>query len=153
MRKLLEQPERLEVMGDGSQSKSYVLVSDVVAAVLRASDLESPAPFLAYNVATGDYVTVREIAALAVEVLGLEEVAIRYGEKPRGWRGDVPIVRLDTSRIRATGWRPSCGSREALRVSMEAMLADLRAARLPEGRAADPSFTDLEGRPSSAAGG
>jgi UDP-glucose 4-epimerase len=39
----------------------------------------------------------------------------------------VPVVRLDTARIRATGWAPSAGSREALRASMEAMLEDLRA--------------------------
>ena len=133
LRRLLERPDRLEVMGDGSQSKSYVLVSDVVAAVLRVTDLGSPAPFAAFNVATGDYITVREIAALAVEVLGLEEVEIRYGEQPRGWQGDVPIVRLDTSRIRATGWRASCGSRDALRASMKEMLADLSAPPTPGG--------------------
>jgi UDP-glucose 4-epimerase len=147
VRKLLERPDRLEVMGDGSQSKSYVLVSDVVTAVLGASDRESSAPFIAYNVATGDYITVREIAVLAVEALGLQDVEILYGEEPRGWKGDVPIVRLDTSRIRATGWSPSCGSRQALRASMEAMLADLRAARRPSGHGpAEPSGTDTQRR-------
>jgi UDP-glucose 4-epimerase len=129
LRKLLSDPTRLEVMGDGSQSKSYVLVTDVVAAVLGVCDGGLEEPFRAFNVATGDYITVREIAALAVEVAGLDPggVDIEYGDQPRGWKGDVPVVRLDTARIRGTGWKPSGGSREALRLSMEAMLADLRA--------------------------
>jgi UDP-glucose 4-epimerase len=101
----------------------------VVAAVLGACDHGLEEPFHAFNVATGDYITVREIAELAVEVAGLEHehVEISYGDQPRGWKGDVPVVRLDTARIRATGWSPSAGSREALRASMEAMLEDLRA--------------------------
>jgi UDP-glucose 4-epimerase len=86
-------------------------------------------PYTAYNVATGDYVTVREIVALALEALGLDpaEVEVAYGPEPRGWKGDVPVVRLATDRIRALGWRPSGGSADALRESIAAMLADLDA--------------------------
>ena len=62
-------------------------------------------PFRAYNVATGDYITVTEIAGLALEVLGLDPAAVRfeYSGGDRGWKGDVPIVRLNTDRIRALG--------------------------------------------------
>lgn len=128
IRSLRADPSRLEVMGDGTQSKSYILAADVVAAVLTAVDAAG-APFRVYNVATGDYITVREIAALAIEALGLDPAAVEvaYGPSPRGWKGDVPIVRLSTERIRALGWKPSGGSEEALRTSMAAMLADLEA--------------------------
>ena len=126
VRRLVDDPSRLVVLGDGSQSKSYILVTDVVRAVLTAMDAGDPAPFDAYNVATGDYITVREIAELAGEVVGAEpEVA--YGTSDRGWKGDVPVVRLSTRRIRALGWEPGMGSREALRTSMQLMLDDLRA--------------------------
>jgi UDP-glucose 4-epimerase len=130
VRRLREDPSRLEVMGDGSQSKSYILVSDVVAAVLRAVAEPPAEPFAAYNVATGDYVTVREIVGLALDVLGLEpeRVEVEYGPSSRGWKGDVPIVRLNTDRIRALGWKPSAGSADALRRSMQAMIADLEGA-------------------------
>jgi UDP-glucose 4-epimerase len=129
VRRLRADPSRLEVMGDGSQSKSYILAGDVVAAVLAAVDHDDGSPFSAYNVATGDYITVREIAELAIEGLGIAPgtTEIAYGPEPRGWKGDVPVVRLSTDRIRSLGWRPSAGSREALRSSMEAMLADLEA--------------------------
>jgi UDP-glucose 4-epimerase len=128
VRRLRADPTRLEVMGDGSQSKSYILAADVVSAVLAAVDA-ADRPYTAYNVATGDYVTVREIVALALEALGLDpaEVEVAYGPEPRGWKGDVPVVRLATDRIRALGWRPSGGSADALRESIAAMLADLDA--------------------------
>jgi UDP-glucose 4-epimerase len=129
VRRLRDDPSRLTVMGDGSQSKSYILVTDVVAAVLRAVDEPPASPFQVYNVATGDYITVREIVGLALEVLGLDPAgtAVEYGPSNRGWKGDVPIVRLNTDRIRALGWSQTAGSAEALRRSMTEMLADLEA--------------------------
>jgi UDP-glucose 4-epimerase len=131
VRRLRSDPSRLTVLGDGSQSKSYVLVTDVVAAVLTVLDANLQEPVAAFNVATGDYITVHEIVALALDVLGLDhsDTSVEYGSEPRGWRGDVPVVRLSTDRIRALGWRPSAGSAGALRLSMEAMLDDLEAGR------------------------
>ncbi|MEO5338137.1 MAG: NAD-dependent epimerase/dehydratase family protein [Magnetospirillum sp. WYHS-4] len=130
-RRLLKEPGHLDILGDGSQSKSYIHVDDVVSAVLLAKD-KAPRPFAAYNVATGDYVTVAEIARLAVECLGLDPAAVefRYAGGKRGWKGDVPVVRLSTDRIQALGWRCQRPTREALRDSILAMLPDLRAGRL-----------------------
>jgi UDP-glucose 4-epimerase len=132
VRRLRDDPTRLEVMGDGSQSKSYILAPDVVRAVLQtAREADGGLPFAVSNVATGDYITVREIADLALEVVGLDPatVEIVYGDQPRGWAGDVPVIRLSTERIQSTGWKCSAGSREALRTSMLAMIADLDAGR------------------------
>lgn len=131
IRRLRHDPTHLEVLGDGSQSKSYVLAQDVVAAVLTVLDAGLEEPFMSVNVATGDYVTVREIVDIALEVVGLDGAGaqIQYGDGPRGWRGDVPVVRLNTDRIRGLGWRPSTGSAGALRASMRAMLDDLAVGR------------------------
>jgi UDP-glucose 4-epimerase len=129
VRRLRKEPTRLRVLGDGSQSKSYIAVDDVVRAVLLAS-ARVTAPYAAFNVATGDYITVKEIAGLAVECVGLDPstVDVEFTGGDRGWRGDVPIVRLDTQKIRSLGWSQMRSSREALRWSMLAMLADPRQA-------------------------
>jgi UDP-glucose 4-epimerase len=131
VRRLLSDPKRLPILGDGSQSKSYVHVRDVVDAVLTAL-AKTEQRFRSYNVATGDYITVTEIAELAVECVGLDpgSVEYEYSGGDRGWKGDVPVVRLDTSRIRALGWQNAMDSREALRESMLAMLPEARAGRL-----------------------
>jgi UDP-glucose 4-epimerase len=131
VRRLLADPSRLDILGDGRQSKSYIHVDDVVDAVLAAHRNTNGA-YDVYNVATGDYITVREIAELAVEVVGRARgsVPFRFSGGDRGWKGDVPVVRLSTSRIRATGWQCRRSSREALSDAMQSMLADFRAGRM-----------------------
>jgi len=129
-RRLLKDPTELTVLGNGTQSKSYVYVEDVVSAVLGAHQ-KIAGPFEAFNVATGDYITVKEIAELATECLGLRGVAIKYGTSDRGWKGDVPVVRIATQKIkRLTGWQPSYNSREALKTAILSMIPDLRAGKL-----------------------
>ena len=131
IRRLLDDPHHLRILGDGTQSKSYVHVDDVVDAVLLAAGTVAE-PFRAFNVATGDYITVTEIADLATEVAGLAPGATQYeyAGGSRGWKGDVPVIRLDTSRIRALGWRNRLDSREALLASMRAMLPLARSGAL-----------------------
>jgi UDP-glucose 4-epimerase len=130
VRRLLIDPTRLAIMGDGTQSKSYIHVSDIVAAVLHAARY-SPGDFDIYNVATGDHITVTEIAELAVECLGLPvPPRFEYSGGDRGWKGDVPVVRLDTDRIRRLGWTCRRGSRDALRVSLLALIEDARTGRI-----------------------
>jgi UDP-glucose 4-epimerase len=131
VRRLLDEPTRLRILGDGSQSKSYIHVFDVMNAVLLAHQ-SCPKPFEAYNVATGDYITVTEIAKLAVEVAGLEpgSVVFEYTGGDRGWKGDVPVVRLNTDRIQSLGWACQRSSRQALCVSMRALLEDAREGKL-----------------------
>ena len=131
LRQLLKNPHKLRILGDGTQSKSYIHVSDVVNAVLLAAD-KSQGNFAAYNIATGDYITVTEIAELAVECAGLGpgSVEFEYTGGNRGWKGDVPIVRLNTDKIRGLGWSCKSGSQEALRLSMLAMLPDIKAGKL-----------------------
>jgi UDP-glucose 4-epimerase len=131
VRRLLADPTELTILGDGSQSKSYVHVSDVIDAVLLAATA-APRPFAVFNVATGDYITVSEIAELAVNAVGLEPgtTTFTYTGGNRGWRGDVPVVRLNTDRIRTLGWANARSTKQALADSLAAMLDDARAGRL-----------------------
>lgn len=131
IRRLRRKPEALDILGDGRQSKSYVHVDDVVSAVLMMRATREH-QYEAFNVATGDYITVTEIALLALQVLGLTEdtTELRYSGGDRGWKGDVPIVRLSTDRIRARGWTCAHTSEEALLRSMRAMVPDDELGRL-----------------------
>lgn len=130
VRKLTADPSRLGILGDGTQSKSYIHVTDVIAAVFGVASGTDDV-FRVYNVATGDYITVTEIAALAIEVVGLDptSVSLEYAGGDRGWKGDVPIVRLNTDRIRSTGWSCRYPTAEALRRSLLAMVDEVRAGR------------------------
>lgn len=126
LRNLTAKPKRLRILGDGLQSKPYIHVTDVVDAVLCAAQ-RSAVPFSVFNVATDDAVTVTRIAEMAAEVLALPEPPVfDYTGGPRGWRGDVPVVRLDSSRIRSLGWTPKRTGHEAVRLSLQELAADAR---------------------------
>jgi len=122
--RLREDPTRLVILGDGKQSKSYVHVSDVVeAALLANARVESG--FHVWNVATDDAVTVTEIAEMAAQTLRIDPLPrFEYTGGDRGWKGDVPVVRLDASRMKELGWRPRFNSREAVRWSLREMAAE-----------------------------
>jgi len=123
VRALRRDSTRLRILGDGSQSKSYIHVQDVIDAVLLARQRQERACEV-YNVATGDYITVREIADLAVAALGLDPATVTYeftgGD--RGWKGDVPVVRLNCDRIKRLGWAGARPTRRAMELALAAMI-------------------------------
>lgn len=135
LRKLRADPSCLDILGDGQQSKSYIHVEDTIDAVLHAH-AHVDSSYQVFNVATGDYITVAEIADLALECLGLNkgDVRYQYSGGDRGWKGDVPVVRLNTDRIQGLGWQCQRTSAEAIRVSLAAMRKQLdEGARLASG--------------------
>ncbi len=123
VRRLLEDPTQLRIMGDGTQSKSYIHVEDVVSAMLTLTD-QGWTGFEVFNAGTGDYLTVTEIANLVVERLGLENVRYEYSGGRRGWKGDVPVVRFRSHKLAAEGWRCRHTSAEALLHSIDANIAE-----------------------------
>ena len=127
IRRLKADPTRLRILGDGTQKKSYIHVEDVLAAIRRADEF-SRDKYAMFNVATSDYITVAEIADLAVKVSGLApgETKYEFTGGDRGWKGDVPVVRFNCSKIKAIGWRAHRSSAEAVRDAMKAMLEELR---------------------------
>jgi len=123
IRKLRENPRELAILGDGSQSKSYLHVDDVLNALgtVLASNLPG---FTVFNVATGDAITVTEIADLVCAKMNLQNVQYRYGGGKRGWKGDVPVIRLNSDAVRKLGWSHRYNSAEAISASLDAMLAE-----------------------------
>lgn len=127
VRRLRDDPSRLRILGNGTQSKSYIHVDDVLEAIALAGQ-DDATRFDLFNVATDDYITVKDIADLAVKESGLnlDQVRYEYTGGDRGWKGDVPIVRFDVTKIKATGWRSSRTSADAVRDSLRAMLTQIR---------------------------
>jgi UDP-glucose 4-epimerase len=129
VRRLKIDSTTLRILGDGAQKKSYIHVDDVLEAILLVA-AKANKPYEVFNVATDDYVTVRQIADQAVALAGLRPGEVRYDFTggDRGWKGDVPIVRFDCSKIKALGWRNHRSSAEALRDAMEAMRKEIESA-------------------------
>lgn len=131
VRRLRRVPSELEILGDGLQSKSYIHIEDVVTAVLSMRSTRR-ADYEVFNIATGDYITVTEIAQLALDALGLPPhlTTFRYSGGDRGWKGDVPVVRISTERAQSRGWRCQRSCRQVLKESMLSMIHDDELGRL-----------------------
>jgi UDP-glucose 4-epimerase len=129
VRRLKSDPTALRILGDGTQKKSYIHVDDVLEAIFLVAAKCSKA-YDVFNVATDDYVTVRQIADLAVTIAELQPGEVRYDFTggDRGWKGDVPVVRFDCSKIKALGWKNRRSSAEALGDAMKAMRKEIASA-------------------------
>jgi len=121
IRKLKKNPQELEILGDGTQSKSYIHIKDCLEAIffIRQKAREK---VNVYNVATDDYIDVTSIANLVVEEMGLKNVQYKYTGGDRGWKGDVPQVRFDLNKLHKLGWRTHYTSPEAVRLSVREIL-------------------------------
>jgi len=118
--KLKANSKELEIMGDGKQSKSYVLVQDCVAAVLQM--IQHSKDFVNIcNVGNEDWVAVHRIAEIVSEEMGLQPT-FKFLGGDRGWEGDIPKMRLSIDKIKALGWKPTCGSEQAVRKTVKALL-------------------------------
>lgn len=107
--KLLRDPSRLEMLGDGRQAKPYIAVDDVAGAVLHVDRTAPDSPYGVFNVASGGTVTVRRVAELVADAMGLDPTAVRIEALggDGGWHGDTPLVDFATAAIRELGWRPT----------------------------------------------
>jgi len=119
--KLKANPAQLAIMGDGTQSKSYIHVSDVIKAMLFAYENAQERVNI-FNVATDDYIDVSAIAEIVIEEMGLERVKLNFSGGDRGWKGDVPKVRFNLDKVHGLGWRSKYNSEEAIRLSIREML-------------------------------
>ena len=103
-RQLLAHPERLDVLGNGHQRKSYLYVQDCISAMLLAVE-RSSAPVNIFNLGTDEYCEVNHSIGWISGHLGLKP-ELRYAGGERGWIGDSPFIFLDCARMRSLGWKP-----------------------------------------------
>ena len=105
IKKLNQNPNKLNVLGDGNQKKSYLHVSDCVAGIFKSvNSFKSKVNII--NLGTNEYITVKKSIKIILNKLGLNPKLYYSGGK-RGWVGDNPFIFLDTSKIRSTGWKPN----------------------------------------------
>ena len=129
IRRLKQEPTKLRILGDGTQSKSYIYVEDVIDAMLLVHSKFSQGPcFDVFNVATDDYITVTEIANIACRLAGFSPTTVdyQYTGGDRGWKGDVPKVLFDVEKIKKLGWKAQRNSFQAIEDSISAMINEIQ---------------------------
>lgn len=109
-KQLLEHPDHLNVLGDGSQRKSYLYIGDCLEAILhvmrRQTALAAKHRVEIYNLGTPEYCQVKDSIGWICDALGLKP-RLEFSGGNRGWVGDNPFIFLDTKKVQATGWAPT----------------------------------------------
>ena len=115
VKKLRNNPKELEILGNGTQCKPYIYVTDLVNAIVKLTEQFEPGVEI-FNISVlSEGTSVTHIAEIVVDVLGLNDVEFKYTGGDRGWKGDVPRFKYDISKVLATGWKPEYTSDEAVR--------------------------------------
>ena len=126
VKKLRNNPKELEILGNGTQCKPYIYVTDLVNAIVKLTEQFEPGVDV-FNISVmSEGTSVTHIAEIVVDVLGLSDVEFKYTGGDRGWKGDVPRFKYDISKVLATGWKPEYTSDEAVRKAViEAVQASM----------------------------
>ena len=126
VKKLRNNPKELEILGNGTQCKPYIYVTDLVNAIVKLTEQFEPGVDV-FNISVmSEGTSVTHIAEIVVDVLGLSDVEFKYTGGDRGWKGDVTRFKYDISKVLATGWKPEYTSDEAVRKAViEAVQASM----------------------------
>jgi UDP-glucose 4-epimerase len=139
--KLKTNPRELEILGDGTQAKSYLHVSDCVFGMMAGVDkLDERVGVL--NVGGEDQINVLRIADVVCEEMGLKDVKVKCRDTlgdGRGWVGDVKLMRLDISRLERSGWKPRMNSEAAVRSATRSVISELSDREGESSRGRSPS--------------
>jgi UDP-glucose 4-epimerase len=117
-KQLLQHPDYLDVLGDGTQRKSYLNIKDCINAMIIATNNYHNKQINIYNLGTDEYIEVIGSINTIGYVLGVSP-KINYSGGNRGWVGDNPFIFLDCTKIRNLGWKPKYTIRESIEETVE----------------------------------
>jgi UDP-glucose 4-epimerase len=120
--KLWNNPNELEILGDGNQTKSYFDVSDCVDGLIDIPKVNKDAIVEAYNLANNETIKVKDLAPIVVDEMGLKNVKYKFTGGDRGWIGDVPITVLSFDKAKKIGWGTKISLEDAVRRTVRYLL-------------------------------
>lgn len=120
IRKLKANPQELEILGDGKQTKSYLEIGACIRAIMYVVS-HTHDTVNTFNIGSEDWISVTDIADILTREMNLTP-KFTYTGGSRGWIGDVPKMQLDISRLKSLGFIPELSSRESVRLAVQAAL-------------------------------
>ena len=118
--KLKATPNELEILGDGTQNKSYIYVIDCIDSIFFALE-NSQESYQVFNIGSQDQIDVKTLAEIVSKEMGLQP-QFKFTGGDRGWKGDIPKMMLDITKIKQLGWAPKYGSEDAIRLTVREIL-------------------------------
>ena len=129
IRKIQTNPKQLEILGDGTQEKSYLHIEDCLEAIIHLTKIfvTGTKKVDVFNIGSYDKITVKEIAKIVAEEMGNPNVEYKYTggvDGGRGWKGDVKTMQLSIEKLLKTGWKPKYTSEQAVKLATKALIQE-----------------------------
>ena len=121
IQKLKKNPKELLILGDGRQEKNFFTVENCIGGMLFAFN-KSKKQCDVYNLGNDSFTSVKKIAQIVIEEMGLKDVKFKYTGGKAGWKGDVPVAHYNIEKIKKLGWQPRYTSDEAVRIACQRLL-------------------------------
>lgn len=125
IKKLRNNPNELEILGDGNQTKPYMYVYDLVDAIIKFKDRVGDGVTI-YNIGVNSHTSVTKIADIICDKMGLKDVKYNYTGGTGGWKGDVPKFSYNLDKIHSAGWKAKYTSDKAVEATVEEELKNKR---------------------------
>ncbi len=125
IKKLEKNPNELEILGDGTQSKPYIYAMDLIDGIMMLSQKIEKGMNI-YNIGVETSTSVTKIADILCEKLGLISVEYKYTGGSVGWKGDVPRFQYSMEKIYNRNWKPKYSSDEAVAETIEFILETMK---------------------------
>ena len=124
IQKLKENPNFLEILGNGEQKKDIIYIDDCIDGILflfnNSNDVVN-----VFNLSSGETISVKNIAEIILDEMNLKNVELKYTGGKVGWSGDVPVINYDISKIKQMGWQPKFNAKESIRLAVRKMMEKL----------------------------
>ena len=123
--KLKKNNKELEILGDGTQSKSYIHVDDCINAMIHIFKETKKTDIV--NLGNSEVTSVRKIAETVIEQMGLKGIPMKFtgGPEGRGWKGDIKHAFLSIDKMTSMGWKNQYSSDEAVKKAVQESLQQI----------------------------
>jgi UDP-glucose 4-epimerase len=115
--KLKKNQSELEILGNGNQEKDVIYIDDCIDGILFVLKNAKNKVNL-FNLSSGTTVTVKDIVKIILNEMNLKKTKLKYSEQNIGWKGDVPQIHFDISKIQKLGWTPKFNANESIKKSV-----------------------------------
>jgi UDP-glucose 4-epimerase len=130
-RKISSNRKQLEILGDGTQEKSYMYITDCIDAIIHLTNicLKKTEKVNVYNIGSSDRITVKEIAHIVAQEMNAPNIKYNLTggvDGGRGWIGDVKVMQLSIHKLLQTGWKPVYTSKQAVKLAAKEIREKLK---------------------------
>jgi len=121
VQKLKQNPKELLILGDGHQSKNYLLVDDCIDGMFEIFD-KCKKQYDTFNIGNDAYIQVNDIADIVAKEMNLSGVKYKHTAGKGGWKGDIPVSHFNIDKARKLGWSPKYDSAQTVRIAARRIL-------------------------------